>query len=521
MRASDIVRGKDSSLKIKKEEDRPLEPNITEKDLEPKRIKATYHLSDMEEELSFKPLPKDKGYSPEAAEKEPDKGEIVIEGTEEAVSGSIIPEGKTPQPKVERIEPEYRLSDFDFLNMLSAKKQPAVVETKSEEEGRSEEVSEIVEGPAATHSIEPIAISDIQREEKLPVMVTPAGGTEPIAIDEPLETKDSAMPEETEESLSPVEESIGAALAVEMPAGPDVSPSNAIKVLYKRAQSCLRNVRDQLKQNKVIDIEPAIGIIKGFIGIHYDMDAEIYQLTLNLEHDDDYFFSHAVNTAIYSLKIGQRLGYSEKQLLELGLSALLCDIGMFKIPDDILNKHGKLSSEEINLIKSHPEFTRNVLLPLKNDYPEILNAVYQHQERENGQGYPNGIKGNDISEYAKIIGICDSYEAMTHNRPHKKALVQTESIRELIGAKNQLFSPRIIKAFLDEISIFPIGSYVKLNNQNIGCVMATNRSNPLKPTIKMLYDENGRKFAVPRIIDLKAHPVLNIEGSVAPDELPA
>jgi hypothetical protein len=97
--------------------------------------------------------------------------------------------------------------------------------------------------------------------------------------------------------------------------------------------------------------------------------------------------------------------------------------------------------------------------------------------------------------------------------------MQAESIREFIGSKNQLFSTKIIKVFLDEISIFPIGSYVRLNNKNIGCVIATNRSNPLKPTIKLLFDENGRRFSEPKVIDLKANPVLNIEGSVAQDEL--
>jgi len=295
---------------------------------------------------------------------------------------------------------------------------------------------------------------------------------------------------------------------------------NNVKVLYQRAQAYLQDVHEKVNKNETIDIDSAISIIHNVMELHYDLDAEIYQMTVDFGHGDDYFFAHAINTAIYAVRIGQRLGYTEKVLMILGVSALLCDIGMFKIPDTVLNKQGKLTQQEIDLIKKHPQFSQNILLPFSREYPDVVEMVLEHQERENGQGYPRGLKGSEIMESAKIIGICDSYEAMTHNRPHKKALMQTDSIRELIGSKNQLFSPRIIKTFLDEISIFPVGSYVRLNNKHIGRVIATNRSNPLKPTIKILFDEKGKAFSETKIIDLKANPVLNVEGSVAQDELP-
>ncbi len=271
-----------------------------------------------------------------------------------------------------------------------------------------------------------------------------------------------------------------------------------VRSVYLRAISYLANARSNIVANRPIDVQPAVAVISDMIGLPYDMDAEFYQMTVEFGNETDYVYSHSVNTAIYCLKIGQRLGYPTKALLELGLAALLCDVGMFRIPDEIVHKKGKLSASEIDLIKSHPKLGEEVLLPFKKDFPKAVEAVLQHQERENGQGYPHGLKGDEISEYAKIIGICDSYEAMTHNRPHKKALMQTESIRELIGSKNQLFSPKIIKVFLDEISIFPIGSYVRLNNRNIGCVIATNRMNPLKPTIRSCSMKTADASLIPR-----------------------
>ena len=252
----------------------------------------------------------------------------------------------------------------------------------------------------------------------------------------------------------------------------------------------------------------------------HDMTAQIYQLTVDYEQEDDYYLSSPINTVVYGLKIAQRMGYSESKLIEFGLAALFHDIGMFRIPDNILNKAGRPSDSEMDLIKSHPEFAVEIMAPFAARYPKMIRAIYEHQERANGQGYPRGIKGEEICDYAQIIGICDSYEAMTHHRPHKKTLLQADSIKELISSKANLFEPRITKMFLDEISIYPIGSYVRLNNRNIGRVVSTNKTNPMKPVVNLIFDEKGEKMDPPRMIDLRTHPVLNIEGSISVEELP-
>ena len=109
---------------------------------------------------------------------------------------------------------------------------------------------------------------------------------------------------------------------------------------------------------------------------------------------------------------------------------------------------------------------------------------------------------------------------MTHHRPHKKPQLQADSIKELIGSRANLFEPRITKMFLDEVSIYPIGSYVRLNNRNIGRVVATNKTNPMKPVVNLIFDEKGIKMDPSRTIDLLNHPVLNIEDSVSVEDLP-
>ena len=178
------------------------------------------------------------------------------------------------------------------------------------------------------------------------------------------------------------------------------------------------------------DLEPALIYINNVIASTEDLISRIYQLTVDYDRDDDFYLSSPVNTMVYGLKVAQRIGYEKANLIEFGLAALLHDVGMFKIPDEILNKEGRLTDDELHLIRKHPEMAVEILSGYRNAYPKMIRAIYEHQERANGQGYPQGLKGDEICDYAKIIGICDSYEAMTHHRPHKKARLQSESIKE-------------------------------------------------------------------------------------------
>jgi HD-GYP domain-containing protein (c-di-GMP phosphodiesterase class II) len=211
------------------------------------------------------------------------------------------------------------------------------------------------------------------------------------------------------------------------------------------------------------------------------------------------------------------MGFSKDKLFELGLSALFHDIGMFLVPDDILRKPDRLTQEESDAVRKHPEMGRDILSIRGGSYPWLSEVVYQHHEREEGQGYPRGLRGDRIHEYAKILGIVDTYEAMTHNRPHRRAI----SVRELIESKNQQFAPRIIKVFLEQISLYPIGSYVKLNNKSLAKVIDTNDHQPLRPVVNVLFDSQGNRMKADQIVNLKDNSLLWVIGNLSETELPA
>jgi len=292
-----------------------------------------------------------------------------------------------------------------------------------------------------------------------------------------------------------------------------------ISRIYLAAKQYMAVVRRRVKAGESFPLEQALVFVNNIVNSSEDMTSRIYQLTVDYEQEDDYYLSSPVNTMVYGLKIAQRIGYEKPALIEFGLAALLHDVGMFRIPDAILNKEEKLTDEEMDLIREHPKIAVEILSEFREIYPKMIKAIYEHQERANGSGYPQGLKGEDICDYAMIIGICDSYEAMTHHRPHKKPLLQFDSIKELIGLRKNLFEPRITKAFLDEISIYPVGSYVRLNNRNVGRVIDTNKGNPMKPVIKLISDEKGKRIEPARIIDLRNYPILNIDRSVSPEDI--
>ncbi len=288
--------------------------------------------------------------------------------------------------------------------------------------------------------------------------------------------------------------------------------------VYLNLKKFLNSVKARAREGMIFDIGPASDLIARIIR-EPEMIRKIYPFTIPLSLQEDYNISHQVNTMIYAVKIGMGFSYSEKKLHELAMAALFHDVGMFMIPKEITNKYGKLSAADLDTIKKHPVIGKKILSEFREN-PWLAAVAYEHHERENGQGYPRGLKGSEIHDYAKIVGIVDSYEAMTHNRPYRKALMQAFSARELVKSKNLLFSPSVIRVFLNEMSLYPLGSYVRLNNRAIGQVVGTDHARPLRPDIKLIFDGEGRRMEADVVVKLDENPIFFIQDSVSEEELP-
>jgi HD-GYP domain-containing protein (c-di-GMP phosphodiesterase class II) len=193
---------------------------------------------------------------------------------------------------------------------------------------------------------------------------------------------------------------------------------------------------------------------------------------------------------------------------------------MYKIPENILNKDGKIDKSEKNNIMNYPKESFEILNRLDEKYKWLSEIALQVHERSDGSGHPNGLKGKEINKLASIIGLVNVYVAMTRDRLFGDNLDQTDAIKYIVDEAKELFPRKVRKAFLDQVTLFPINSYVILNNQSIGRVLRTNKKWTLRPTIELLYNSQGDKLEKPKNIRLMENPLLYIKGSVNPNDLP-
>ena len=254
--------------------------------------------------------------------------------------------------------------------------------------------------------------------------------------------------------------------------------------------------------------------------IQYVQEDKISMIKLvQRKNEGDYLFTHSVNVSILAIILGLNLSYDNNELRNLGLGALLMDIGMVRIPTRIIYKKGKLSEDEFNKIQTHPLHGYRILAQDANFSNEIALCALEHQERCDGTGYPRKMKGDEISEYAKISAIVDAYEAMTKKRSYRQELISHKAMQNILSTGQQRFDHDILNVFLKLMGIYPIGSYIQLNNNCIGLVVEADPKLPMRPNIKILRDEAGEKVADETIIKLSNENDLFIIKAVDEKEL--
>ncbi|MEK7733605.1 MAG: HD-GYP domain-containing protein [Planctomycetota bacterium] len=290
--------------------------------------------------------------------------------------------------------------------------------------------------------------------------------------------------------------------------------------LYRALYEFLNEIFTAVKANQKFSLEKGMELMAEVL----DLPKAIEDLHREAIYKKDFQYDatvHGINVMIFAIKIGEGLGYSREQLIELGMAALLHDIGVCKIPNGIVKKEGSLTNEEYALIKKHPQLGYDIILnTLGNKYQWLADVVFQEHEREGGQGYPRGITGKEIHEYAKIIGMVDVYEALSHPRPQRKRFLPYEAAKVIVNSSKNAFAPRMIKMLITKLSCFPIGSYVVLNSKAIGRVVETNESSPLRPAIEMLFEAMGKRLPVPKLVRLQDTPLLYIVDSIFEEDLP-
>ena len=199
---------------------------------------------------------------------------------------------------------------------------------------------------------------------------------------------------------------------------------------------------------------------------------------------DNYLASHAVKSTIISIIIGYYLKLPAHRLIELGVAALLHEIGMIKLPAQVYLSNRPLQPNEQKAILTHPVLSYNLLKSF--DFPlTVTLAALEHHERENGTGYPRMLTGERISLYAKIIAVACSYEALSAQRPHKEAKDGYTGMLELLKNEGKQYDDTVVRALVFSLSIYPIGLYVLLSSGRKGQVVDVNPENPRFPIVQV------------------------------------
>ena len=220
-----------------------------------------------------------------------------------------------------------------------------------------------------------------------------------------------------------------------------------------------------------------------------------------LKTADDYTYMHSVAVCALMIALARQLGLSENETREAGMAGLLHDLGKAMIPMDILNKPGKLTDEEFDIVKTHPEEGHKLLLQGKGINELTRDVCLHHHEKVDGSGYPKKQNGESMSLYAKMGAVCDVYDAITSNRPYKAGWDPAESIKRMAEWKGH-FDPSVFQAFVKSLGIYPVGSLVRLESGKLGVVTEQGEHSLLKPKVRIFFSTRSQAYIQPETIDL-------------------
>lgn len=218
-----------------------------------------------------------------------------------------------------------------------------------------------------------------------------------------------------------------------------------------------------------------------------------------IREKDNYLLEHSVNLSVLMSLFGKYRGLSADVLHQTVVAALLHDLGKILTPDEILHKPGKLSPEEFEVMKLHARHSRDILASTKGIGELTVITAAQHHERLDGSGYPEGLKGDEISEYGRMVAISDVYDAITADRVYHKGMTPTQGLKKLVEWSGSHLDPELVKQFIRCLGLYPVGSLVLLESGRLGVVVEANESDQRLPKVRVMYHT---KFRMPITVDV-------------------
>lgn len=266
----------------------------------------------------------------------------------------------------------------------------------------------------------------------------------------------------------------------------DIRPENAdYKAFEKKYEESVDKIKDSFKiarYQQTVNISEFENVVDGLLDKAKSGRGVLSYMKL-IEQKDEYTLQHSINVSIAAMLMGKWLNYSEEDIKTLGTAAILHDIGKLFIPDSILNKSGRLNEAEFKIMKNHPMLGYKLLKDSNINDDAVLTAVLTHHERFNGNGYPLKLKGYKISEFARIIAICDVFDAVTSNRAYKQKENPLEGLKIIFDDSYNGLDPYLCKVFLNNVIMAYCGSKAVLNDGSVGKIIKIIPEHPTKPWV--------------------------------------
>lgn len=272
--------------------------------------------------------------------------------------------------------------------------------------------------------------------------------------------------------------------------------------LHSKGKQIQKTMLESIGKNLPVDIAIPEAFTNNLVS-SIDRNPNALMCMTKIREKDTYLLEHSLNVAILLANFATHLGMEEEQVQELALSGFLHDIGKIKIPDEILHKPGRLDDQEMTIMQDHVYYGTKVLtemgIPLS-----IVETIGQHHERLDGYGYPEGLRGEEIPQFGRMIAIVDTYDAITADRCYKVGMSSKKALQILMQDSPVKYDEGLVEQFVQCIGIFPVGSLVKLNNEKIAMVLKQHPIHATKPLIKVFYSIRGNHYLQPKELDLAA-----------------
>ena len=271
--------------------------------------------------------------------------------------------------------------------------------------------------------------------------------------------------------------------------------------LIGEAKTTTRQLMDDVRLGKPVNVLAVDGIVERMTASVLNSKDALISL-VRIKDRDEYTYMHSLAVSALCISFGRHLGFDDQQIKDVGVGGLLHDIGKVKISEEILNKPGPLTESEFAAMKEHVTHGRCILEETTRIGASSICVTAHHHERLDGTGYPDGLKGDEISPLGQMAAIIDIYDALTSERCYKKSMPPTEALRKIFEWSAHYLNRQMVEQFIAHVGIYPLGTVVRLRSGIIGVVVFHGEQGLLFPTVRAVYDTRAAAFVQPFNIDL-------------------